>query len=377
MDVSKERKKELKRAYKEKAAEEELHKRIRNLDDFRRLWKELVPLAGPADSLQGELLRAVENLRDESFRNGNRNFGPRHLGQCRLLLHTLNHWPDFTADARDVYSRMIGRIEAAGLRSMEYSCLSARERRRYKGATDCTDEYVYDLLLELFTDFALRHPEKIPFEGYPAAEAPAPPPPSPSRLMDEWVKRLFTQYCKPLGYKKEGANFRLILPDGLGKVVNFQRNRYNTARRCSFTVNTGIYLEQDSVLKNTRFKEYQCLVRRRPRLSPPDPWWTIEEGKASGPVWAAMEETFSKAVLPWLDAFPSRQETLERLIESLRRQEYGDIPQPVYLAGRLASWGYGQELLPILQSERFLRQNRRLQPEIMQIIAQIEAEETH
>jgi DNA polymerase sigma len=42
MDISNERKKALKQAYKEKAAEEELHRRIRNLDDFRRLWKELV-----------------------------------------------------------------------------------------------------------------------------------------------------------------------------------------------------------------------------------------------------------------------------------------------------------------------------------------------
>ena len=69
MDISNERKKALKQAYKEKAAEEELHRRIRNLDDFRRLWKELVPATGPADFLQGELLRAVENLRDESCRN--------------------------------------------------------------------------------------------------------------------------------------------------------------------------------------------------------------------------------------------------------------------------------------------------------------------
>ena len=46
MDISNERKKALKQAYKEKAAEEELHRRIRNLDDFRRLWKELVPATG-------------------------------------------------------------------------------------------------------------------------------------------------------------------------------------------------------------------------------------------------------------------------------------------------------------------------------------------
>ena len=107
MDISKERRKALKQAYKEKAAEEELRRRIRNLDDFRRLWRELVPATGPADSLQGELLRAVENLRDESCRNGNRNFGLRHLEQCRLLTDTLNNWPDFTSDTRNTFGRLI------------------------------------------------------------------------------------------------------------------------------------------------------------------------------------------------------------------------------------------------------------------------------
>ena len=88
MDISKDQKTALKQAYKEKAAEEELHRRIRNLDDFRRLWKELVPVEGQADCLQGELLRAVVTLRDESCCNGNLNFGERHLQQCELLAHT-------------------------------------------------------------------------------------------------------------------------------------------------------------------------------------------------------------------------------------------------------------------------------------------------
>jgi hypothetical protein len=373
VDISKERRKALKQAYKEKAAEEELRRRIRNLDDFRRLWRELVPAAGPADSLQGELLRAVENLRDESCRNGNRNFGLRHLEQCRLLTDTLNNWPDFTSDTRNTFGRLIAQIETAGRNSIEYEHLSARERRSYKKPTDCTDQVIYDLLLETFTDFAVHHTEKIPFTGYPKVELPAPPPLSPSGLMDKWVKDLFNQYCKPLGYKRDGANFRLIQPDGLGKIINFQRNRYNTVQSCSFTINVGVYFEKSPTLKNLKFKEYECLARSRPKLSAPDPWWTIETGSSPEVIWLDLEKSFSEAILPWFHRFPSKQDTLDALINDLAQ---GHISMPVLIAERLAACGCGVKLLPILKSERFLQKNFRHKQEIIGLIEQIEEGET-
>src|SRR4051794_17348795 len=40
------------------------------------LWKALVPQEGPANTVQGELLRSVGRLADELYRNGNRNWGP-------------------------------------------------------------------------------------------------------------------------------------------------------------------------------------------------------------------------------------------------------------------------------------------------------------
>ncbi|NML41547.1 hypothetical protein HHL17_30465 [Chitinophaga sp. G-6-1-13] len=38
------------------------------------IWQKLVPKSGQAETVQGELLRAVEKLRDEAQRNGNGNF---------------------------------------------------------------------------------------------------------------------------------------------------------------------------------------------------------------------------------------------------------------------------------------------------------------
>jgi hypothetical protein len=52
--------------------------------DAKHIWKTYVPRRGQADSVQGELLRAVEKLRDEAQRNGNVNWDEHHK---RLLVY--------------------------------------------------------------------------------------------------------------------------------------------------------------------------------------------------------------------------------------------------------------------------------------------------
>src|ERR1043165_3881174 len=44
------------------------------LAEGRRIWHDFVPESGQADTVQGEMLRAVEKLRDEATRNGNGNW---------------------------------------------------------------------------------------------------------------------------------------------------------------------------------------------------------------------------------------------------------------------------------------------------------------
>lgn len=41
------------------------------------------------------------------------------------------------------------------------------------------------------------------------------------------AKLVFTEYYKPLGWKKQGANYRYIDESGLGKVINFQKSKWN------------------------------------------------------------------------------------------------------------------------------------------------------
>lgn len=53
------------------------------------LWRTYVPRSGQADTVQGELIRAVEKLRDEAQRNGNINWGPSHAKLAEFLRDTL------------------------------------------------------------------------------------------------------------------------------------------------------------------------------------------------------------------------------------------------------------------------------------------------
>src|SRR5262249_37085808 len=47
---------------------------VDHFEEAKAIWHMFVPKSGQADTVQGELLRAVEKLRDEATRNGNINW---------------------------------------------------------------------------------------------------------------------------------------------------------------------------------------------------------------------------------------------------------------------------------------------------------------
>ncbi|MEU8249947.1 hypothetical protein [Nonomuraea sp. NPDC048916] len=66
--------------------------------DARRIWQTHVPRRGQADTVQGELLRAVEKLRDEAQRNGNINWDEHHERLLAYLRQTLTRSGLFTGE---------------------------------------------------------------------------------------------------------------------------------------------------------------------------------------------------------------------------------------------------------------------------------------
>jgi hypothetical protein len=63
---------------------------MQHLEIGKKIWQTLVPRSGQADTIQGELLRAIEKLRDEAQRNGNINYGDSHRRLAEFIVRTLN-----------------------------------------------------------------------------------------------------------------------------------------------------------------------------------------------------------------------------------------------------------------------------------------------
>ena len=70
--------------------------------EAKAIWKEFVPKSGQAETVQGELLRAVEKLRDGAIRNGNANWDQ---GFEMLLAYLSNHLLDTAAFPADTIAR--------------------------------------------------------------------------------------------------------------------------------------------------------------------------------------------------------------------------------------------------------------------------------
>lgn len=58
--------------------------------EHERLWKELVPRSGQADTVQGEITRIAGKLTDEAYRNGNLNWDRDCETMWRWLAETLD-----------------------------------------------------------------------------------------------------------------------------------------------------------------------------------------------------------------------------------------------------------------------------------------------
>lgn len=72
---------------------------MKHAEEAGRIWRTYVPKRGQADTVQGELIRAVEKLRDEAGRNGNVNWDDGFERLVLFLRRTLNEPLVFDASA--------------------------------------------------------------------------------------------------------------------------------------------------------------------------------------------------------------------------------------------------------------------------------------
>ncbi|MCS1350912.1 hypothetical protein [Mechercharimyces sp. CAU 1602] len=69
---------------------------MKYFEEAKVIWKKYVPKSGQAESVEGELLRAIEKLRYEAQNNGNGNWDNGFERFCTYLWEVL--------DDRDVFS---------------------------------------------------------------------------------------------------------------------------------------------------------------------------------------------------------------------------------------------------------------------------------
>jgi hypothetical protein len=72
---------------------------MKYFEEARQLWRTHVPPRGQSDTVEGELIRAVEKLRDEAQRNGNVNWRPDHELLASFIRDTLVGSEIFDVDA--------------------------------------------------------------------------------------------------------------------------------------------------------------------------------------------------------------------------------------------------------------------------------------
>ena len=80
-------------------------------EEARAIWRDFVPKAGQADTVQGELLRATEKLRDEAVRNGNCNWDSGFEILLSFLGQHLLEAAVYSAEEIDRTSKILLRLQ--------------------------------------------------------------------------------------------------------------------------------------------------------------------------------------------------------------------------------------------------------------------------
>lgn len=182
------------------------------------------------------------------------------------------------------------------------------------------------------------------------------------------IRNIFEEYFKPLGFRQNGQNFRLYQENGLCKIVNFQKYRYNHNKNCSLTVNIGFYIEKDIVIQNRNFYESDCQIRIRPshEYYGEERWWPVNDDRSLEQFAKEIRSYFENTALPWLNQFANREELIAEMLERNSMEKYNYHLLNYENAGLLAECGYGAQLLQLLENQ----ENDNI-PEIRELIRKI------
>ena len=181
-----------------------------------------------------------------------------------------------------------------------------------------------------------------------------------------------SEITKPPGYKKEASNFRLFAPDGLCKIINFQKNKWNTKEHLEFVINAGIYFEKNTAIENRKFKEYECQIRKRfdrridgeksrqrvlDTMLPAgilfqsgsrEIWWCIDRNTDADVLFESVRNALGH-IFEWFNIFTDKETVIEMMLNGKAKQ-YTDVNVMAYgNAKLLVDMGYGERVYPLIK----------------------------
>lgn len=127
----------------------------------RWIWHNLVPRQGQAETLQGELLRAVERLRWEAQTNGNVNWDDGFLRFLDFLGMHLATEPEFPDERKRAVQADLERLRA-------FTGAGQETEAGFRAGLPYVDDDLYDRLADAVVAFARLHPVLIPHVHDPA-----------------------------------------------------------------------------------------------------------------------------------------------------------------------------------------------------------------
>jgi hypothetical protein len=113
----------------------------------RYIWQAYVPNSGQSKMVQGELLRAIEKLRDEAMRNGNVNWDDGFVILAHYIVDTLSASNDISSQQKVQLKSDVDRI-------LDYD-------------HPYLEDDLYDRITHVIIDWYLSHKDPIPRKRNP------------------------------------------------------------------------------------------------------------------------------------------------------------------------------------------------------------------
>ena len=172
------------------------------------------------------------------------------------------------------------------------------------------------------------------------------------KKFNELLKKIY-EILKPLGYRKEASNYRLFCADGLCRIINVQRNRWNTSEQCEFFINIGVYFEKENIISMRNFKEYDCQIRKRVDNEKygKSEWWRLDCDTPIEELLKSIEPVFFY-IEKWFALFPSKEMTIHKILDGTAERYSDTTVMHFHTAKLLAEMGYSSEVYELIKNTK-------------------------